>query len=176
MYFMGLSATRFFKHWPELSEEYDSISLHNAWIETFKHDGERMIPPSKVSERLRAQGLDPDTPPGTFQMRPLVYKMFVRQVEKLGVTVQFGKKIVDYYEDEVQRKSYAVSDKGERFEADIIIAADGRFIFICYLRIAAPRSRTDVCLRSWFQEPETCRWPGPSHELRQGHVASRISP
>ncbi|KAM0820863.1 putative FAD-binding domain-containing protein [Seiridium cardinale] len=125
MYFMGLSATRFFKHWPELSEEYDSISLHNAWIETFKHDGERMIPPAKVADRLRAQGLDPSTPPGTFQMRPLVYKMFVRQVEKLGVQVQFGTKIVDYHEDESLGKSYAISDRGEKFEADVIIAADG---------------------------------------------------
>ncbi|KAK3059616.1 hypothetical protein LTS18_010428 [Coniosporium uncinatum] len=77
MYFMGLSATRFFRHWPELQKEYDAISLHDAWIETFKHSGEQVIPPKKVSDRLRAQGLDPNTPPGTFQMRPLVYKMFV---------------------------------------------------------------------------------------------------
>lgn len=134
MYFMGLSATRFFKHWPELSEEYDSISLHNAWIETFKHDGERMIPPSYVSDRLRAQGLDPGTPPGTFQMRPLVYKMFVRQIEKLRVDVEFGKRIVDFTEDEAAGKAYAISDQGEKFEADIIIAADGRFT-ICVLDI-----------------------------------------
>lgn len=127
MYFMGLSATRFFKHWPELAKEYDSISLHNAWIETFKHDGERMIPPSYVSERLRAQGLDPKTPPGTFQMRPLVYKMFVSQVEKLGVKVQFGKRIIDYREDEAKGKAYAISDQGEEYEADVIIAADGKW-------------------------------------------------
>ena len=60
MYFMGLSATPFFKHWPEMKEEYDSIGLHNAWIETYKHSGEQMIKPLKVARGmyLRSDGLN----------------------------------------------------------------------------------------------------------------------
>jgi len=125
MYFMGLSATRFFKHWPEMAQEYDDISLHNAWIETYKHSGEHMIKPMKVSERLRAQGLDPNTPPGAFQMRPLVYKMFVKQVEKLGLQIEYNQKVVDYYEDEATGKTGAITEDGKRHEADVVIAADG---------------------------------------------------
>jgi 2-polyprenyl-6-methoxyphenol hydroxylase-like FAD-dependent oxidoreductase len=125
MYFMGLSATRFLKHWPELLKEYKKISLHNAWIETFKHSGEVVIPPKKVADRLRAQGLDPDTPPGEFQMRPLVYKMFVNAVEKLGVSVEFNRKIIDYFEDEQTGKGGCVTEDGKRYEADVVIAADG---------------------------------------------------
>lgn len=125
MYFMGLSATRFFKHWPEMAKEYEKISLHNAWIETFKHDGTHMIPPLKVADRLRDAGLDPNTPPGTFQMRPLVYKMFVAQVERLGVDIQFGKRVVDYFEDGERQRAGVLTDEGERFEADVVIAADG---------------------------------------------------
>jgi hypothetical protein len=48
-----------------------------------------------VSDRLRAAGLDPNTPPGTLQMRPLVYAMSVRQVEKLGVDIKYNKRVVD---------------------------------------------------------------------------------
>jgi 2-polyprenyl-6-methoxyphenol hydroxylase-like FAD-dependent oxidoreductase len=125
MYFMGLSATRFFKHWPELAAEYDEISLHNCWMETYKHSGEKMIPASLVADRLRAQGLDPKTPPGTFQMRPLVYAMFVRQLEKLGVDVEYNKRVVDYQEDAEKGKAYAIINDGSRYEADVIIAADG---------------------------------------------------
>jgi len=125
MYFMGLSATRFFRHWPELQQEYDAISLHDAWIETFKHSGEQVIGPKKVSDRLRAQGLDPNTPPGTFQMRPLVYKMFVNQVERLGVNVEFNSRVVDYFEDEERGKAGVITDSGKRYEADVVIAADG---------------------------------------------------
>jgi len=125
MYFMGLSATRFFKHWPELQKEYQRISLHNAWIETFKHSGEVIIPPKKVADRLRDQGLDPDTPPGEFQMRPLVYKMFVNQVKKLGVNVHFNQRVTDYSEDAATGRASCVTANGTKYEANIIIAADG---------------------------------------------------
>ena len=125
MYFMGLSATKFMKHWPELARRYDEISLHNAWISTYKHDGEFMIKPLKVAERLAAAGLDPNTPPGTFQMRPLVYQMFVEQVEKLGVNIDFNTRVVDYFEDEATGKGGCVAEDGVRYEADLVIAADG---------------------------------------------------
>lgn len=123
MYFMGLSATRFLTHWPAMAREFDAISLRDAWMETFKHDGTRVIPPLRVADRLRDQGLDPDTPPGTFQMRPLVYQMYVRQVERLGVKIEFGKKVVEYWEEE--GKAGVVTEAGERFEADVVVAADG---------------------------------------------------
>jgi 2-polyprenyl-6-methoxyphenol hydroxylase-like FAD-dependent oxidoreductase len=125
MYFMGLSATKFFKHWPEMAKEYGSIGLHDAWIETFKHSGEQVIAPLRVSDRLKAQGLDPKTPPGTFQMRPFVYKMFVRQLEKLGIEVQYNQRVVEYGEDSASGKAYAKTVDGIKYEADVVIAADG---------------------------------------------------
>ncbi|KAK5136524.1 hypothetical protein LTR08_002868 [Meristemomyces frigidus] len=125
MYFMGLPATRFFKHWPEMKAEYDSIGLHNAWIETYKHSGEQMVKPLYVADRLKAAGLDPKTPPGTFQMRPLIYKMFVKQVQRLGVEIEFNRRVVDYFEDEATGKGGCVTDDGKRYEADVVIAADG---------------------------------------------------
>jgi 2-polyprenyl-6-methoxyphenol hydroxylase-like FAD-dependent oxidoreductase len=125
MYFMGLSGTRFFKHWPEMQKEYHDISLHNAWIETYKHSGEQMIGAKKVSDRLRAQGLDPNLAPGEFQMRPLVYKMFVHAVEKLGVKIHFNSRVTDYYEDAENNKGGCVTEDGRQFEGDVIIAADG---------------------------------------------------
>ncbi|ORY71532.1 uncharacterized protein BCR38DRAFT_330092 [Pseudomassariella vexata] len=123
MYFMGLSGTRFFKHWPDMAREYDEISLHDCWMETFKHSGECMIPLLKVAERLKEAGLDPDTPPGAFQMRPLVYRMFVNQVERLGIEVLFGKRVVKYFEN--GDKAGVETEHGETFEADMVIAADG---------------------------------------------------
>ncbi|KAI1331392.1 FAD/NAD(P)-binding domain-containing protein [Xylariaceae sp. FL0255] len=125
IYFMGHSATKFFRHWPKMKQEYDEISMQNAWIETFKHSGGSMVPAQKVSVRLRAAGMDPNTPPGFFQMRPLVYQMYLNEIERQGVHVKFGQRVVDYFEDETRQKAGVVTDKGERFEADIVIAADG---------------------------------------------------
>ncbi|KAG9713621.1 monooxygenase, partial [Aureobasidium melanogenum] len=92
---------------------------------TFMHSGQQMIKPLRVADRLKAQGLDPGTPPGTFQMRPLVYKMFVNQVEALGVKVEFGRRVVDYFEDIENNKAGVVCDDGQKYEADVVIAADG---------------------------------------------------
>ncbi|KAH9899043.1 FAD/NAD(P)-binding domain-containing protein [Xylariomycetidae sp. FL2044] len=125
MYFMGHSATKFYRHWPEMKKEYDEISMKNAWIETFRHDGVRMITPKKVADRLRQVGMDPNTPPGNFQMRPLIYRMYLNEVERQGIKVHFGKRVVDYYDDEQRQKAGVVIDNGERFEADVVIAADG---------------------------------------------------
>lgn len=125
MFFLGLSATKWFKHWPEMAAEYDKISLHNAWIETFKHSGEPMIKAMKVADRLRSTGLDPNTPPGTFQMRPLIYKMFVNQVTSLGIKVEFNQRVVDYFEDSEAGKGGVITEDGTRHEADLVIAADG---------------------------------------------------
>ena len=122
---MGLSATRFFRHWPEMQVEYDAISLHNAWMETYKHSGEQMVKPMFVADRLKAQGLDPKTPPGSFQMRPLVYKMLVKQLERLGVPISFNSRVVKYLEDEANEKALCWTDDGRCFEADVIIVADG---------------------------------------------------
>ncbi|KAI0105616.1 FAD/NAD(P)-binding domain-containing protein [Hypoxylon sp. NC0597] len=125
MYFMGHSATKFFRHWPELMKEYDLISMNNAWIETFKHSGERQITPLKVADRLRQEGMDPNTPPGAFQMRPLIYRMYLNEVQRQGIKIQFGQRVVDYYEDEAREKAGVVTESGERIEADVVIAADG---------------------------------------------------
>ncbi|KAH8882212.1 FAD/NAD(P)-binding domain-containing protein [Thozetella sp. PMI_491] len=124
LYFMGLSATRFLKHWPDMKKEFDEISLTNLWMTTHKHEGTSMTPMMSFADRVKAQGLM-KSPPGTFQLRPLVYQMYIRQVEQLGVDIQFGKKVVDYFEDEDKKKPGVVTDQGERFEADVVIAADG---------------------------------------------------
>lgn len=58
-------------------------------------------------------------------MRPLVYKMFVHQVERLGVNVEYNCRVVDYFEDEATGKGGVVTEDGKRYEADIVIAADG---------------------------------------------------
>ncbi|KAI0480947.1 hypothetical protein GGR56DRAFT_628274 [Xylariaceae sp. FL0804] len=69
--------------------------------------------------------MDPEKPPGTFQIRPAVYQVYLNQVERLGVKIQFNKRVVEYFDDEERGKAGVVTDQGERFEADVVIAADG---------------------------------------------------
>jgi len=123
MYFMGLSATRWLRHWPEMKKRYDEISLHNAWIETYKHDGDLMLPPQKISDRLHAAGLDPGNAPGAFQMRPLVYAMLLEQAGKLDIDIQYSARVVDYFEDD--EGAGVTLEDGRTERAELVIAADG---------------------------------------------------
>jgi 2-polyprenyl-6-methoxyphenol hydroxylase-like FAD-dependent oxidoreductase len=122
MFFMGISATRFLKHWPELSKAYDAISLKHCWLEIRKHTGEVMVPAKPISA-IEAPGLEKGIPPGTFQMRPLVYKVLVEELERIGVKTKYNARVVDYFEDE--NVAGVITDAGVRYEADVVIAADG---------------------------------------------------
>lgn len=123
MYFQGISAMSFLKHWPEMQREYERNSLAHAWIETFKHDGDQMFMPHKIGERLHAAGLPEGTAPGSFQMRPLIYDMLRAQVERLAIKIHYGKKVVDYFE--TAKLGGIVLEDGQTHMADVVIAADG---------------------------------------------------
>lgn len=43
----------------------------------------------------------------------------------LGIKVLFGKRVVDYEESVADAQAFAITDDGERFAGDIVIAADG---------------------------------------------------
>ena len=122
---LGLSATTLLRHWPEMREEYDQISLHDAWIQALKHSGTPVAPPKSTVQVAIGNGMDPKSPKTTFQIRPKLYRMLARQLERLGIPVEFGKKVVEYYEDAASKKGGVVEEDGTRTEADVVIAADG---------------------------------------------------
>jgi 2-polyprenyl-6-methoxyphenol hydroxylase-like FAD-dependent oxidoreductase len=125
MLFLGLSATRWMDNYPKMKDEFNRISLHNAWMETFKHSGEQVVEAMRIEDRIRVQGFDPETLPGTFQMRPLLYQMLLTQVSKVGIKVEFGQKVIEYYEDVEAGKGGVVVEGGIKHEADLVVAADG---------------------------------------------------
>lgn len=123
LFWIGLSATRFLQHWPEMKEQWESNPLKETHMATFKHDGTQMVEAMRVADCFAKAGYDPKEPPGNFQQRPLVYKMLVTQAEKIGVKIEYGKRVVSYFEED--DKAGVVTDEGERFVADVVIAADG---------------------------------------------------
>jgi 2-polyprenyl-6-methoxyphenol hydroxylase-like FAD-dependent oxidoreductase len=58
-------------------------------------------------------------------MRPLIYKMFVEQVARVGIEVEFNQKVVEYYENSQAGKGGVITADGTKYEADLVIAADG---------------------------------------------------
>ncbi|KAK5725108.1 hypothetical protein LTR17_013221 [Elasticomyces elasticus] len=106
-----------------MQKQCDHISLYDARIETLKHDSQQMLKPHEVADRLHAQWRNPRSAPGASQMRPLVYKIMLEQMEKCDIKIEFGKCIIDYFES--LNEDGMELENGTRLTTDVVVAADG---------------------------------------------------
>lgn len=125
MFTIGLSGRRFLRHYPAMMQEYDRISIHNAWLQYRKHTGEAIGDAKPFALMWAKAGIDPNNVPMVMQMRTLWHKMLWRQIERFGIEVSFGKRVVQYFEDPERGVAGVVTDGGDRAEADIVLAVDG---------------------------------------------------
>ncbi|KAK4570506.1 hypothetical protein LTR86_002586 [Recurvomyces mirabilis] len=126
MFTVGLSARRFIDHYPTLKQEYDDISLHDAHMQYRKWTGEPIGEAWPFSKMMGVSGtIDPHKLPMVTQIRPLFHAVLHHQVQRFGIEIAYGKRILEYYEDTTRGVGGVVDDRGERIEADLVIAADG---------------------------------------------------
>jgi 2-polyprenyl-6-methoxyphenol hydroxylase-like FAD-dependent oxidoreductase len=91
--------------------------IYRPCMNIFRHDGELIGGPFSIKE-----GAD-DLP--TPVSRPKLIDALHDYVMSLGIPLTWGQRIVDYFEDLEANKGGCISESGERFEADLVIAADG---------------------------------------------------
>ena len=99
-----------------MMEKYLDITYQPS-MSIFRHDGQLIGGPFSIKE-----GAD-DLP--TPVSRPKLICALYEYATSLGISVTFGKRAIDYYETLETNRAGAITDQGERFEADLVIAADG---------------------------------------------------
>lgn len=57
--------------------------------------------------------------------RPKFHKMLTDQAERIGIFVEYGKRVHEYYEDLNNKRAGVILEDGQKLEADVVIAADG---------------------------------------------------
>ena len=116
--FVGISpsATRQFNKWPGMMETYLDI-IYRPCMNIFRHDGELIGGPFSIKEGSN----DLPTPVS----RPKLILALYEYAKSLDIPVTFGKRVVDYFENSDANTAGVLTDQGERFEADLVIAADG---------------------------------------------------
>ncbi|KAA8642769.1 hypothetical protein EYZ11_002927 [Aspergillus tanneri] len=119
------SAMSIFRHWPDMCREIET-EQYDAMMSYKKHSGEHIYGPSPPSFN------DPENKVGRLgphvafiQNRIKFYKMFLRQIAKLGFRIDYGQRVVNYFEDTVTGKGGVVLETGEVYLADVVVAADG---------------------------------------------------
>ncbi len=99
-----------------MAETYNNI-IYRPTLSLHKYDGELLGGPFSIKE-----GVDHLPTPVS---RPKLIGALYDYVISLGISVTFGKAVVDYYEDLETNRAGAITAEGEHFEADLVIAADG---------------------------------------------------
>lgn len=115
------------KTWPSV---YDA-SLKTAadpWFSFHKVTGEKVAGPQPFSlKKDGVEALNEDGEPAPDRIyrvsRPKFTAALLGQVLALGIEVTYGQHVVGYFEDET--KAGVLLDDGSKFEADVVIAADG---------------------------------------------------
>ncbi|KAK4495685.1 hypothetical protein PRZ48_012953 [Zasmidium cellare] len=124
---IGASGLHFLDHYPGMQREYDDVTTHNLWMRYRKWTGEDIGEPFPFAAGAPGSDLHKHAsrPPMQTQQRPLFHAMLYHQLERFGIKVRFGMKVVEYYEDTERRVGGVITDNGEKFEAHLVVAADG---------------------------------------------------
>jgi glycine/D-amino acid oxidase-like deaminating enzyme len=112
--------------WPDMVDENEIIAA-NPLVSFHKISGELISGPTAFNWRGKGEPSKDDNRPLPSRIyrhnRPKFVKMLCSQLERIGVKVEYGHRVVDYYEDE--NKAGIVLGNGDKLEADVVIAADG---------------------------------------------------
>ncbi|KAK4141035.1 uncharacterized protein C8A04DRAFT_14412 [Dichotomopilus funicola] len=141
---MQPSALAVFRHWPDMARELETEQVH-ADVSYERHTGEHIYGPTVPSfndpEHLaeRAKRGYPAVAPA--QIRRLFFRMLLRQVARIGLRVDYGCTVRDYFDEDNdddnglwkekggkgdhRGRGGVVLESGEVCIADVVIAADG---------------------------------------------------
>lgn len=119
------SGILFMRHWPEMGYEIES-NQYDVAMSYYKQTGERIWGPAPPMFN------DPENVIGrrgfssvNAHSRIKLYQAFLRQAERIGLTIDWGQKVVEYWEDLQQGVGGVVLENGEKRSADVVVAADG---------------------------------------------------
>lgn len=119
------SAILLLRHWPDLGYEVEDTQ-YDVEMSYYKQTGERIYGPSPPMFN------DPESLIGrrgfssvNAHSRIKLYRAFLDQIERIGLKIEWGHKVVEFWEDVDQGVGGVVFEDGGKRTADIVVAADG---------------------------------------------------
>ena len=121
---IGPTALNAFRNWPELDKRNDEI-IYRPLLAYHNHKGERLQGPFDLSNVISKQMKITKKMAMTRHSRPKFHGIILEQLQKCGLEVEYGKEVVDYFEDAANHRAGVVLKDGSKHEADLVVAADG---------------------------------------------------
>ena len=99
---------------------------YNPLIAYCKHTGERIAGPMEFKELTSTSLKENAVLERIYRhSRPKFHNMLYEQLARIGLKVEHGQVVVNYFEDVEQGRAGVVLKDGSRHEADLVVAADG---------------------------------------------------
>ncbi|KAL3426058.1 hypothetical protein PVAG01_02849 [Phlyctema vagabunda] len=157
---------RIFQRWPGVDDKLDKIIHKSDGLQYKTWKGDDLFKQTWTAEH-RAYGKSYNGHRG--EIHEIVYNYAL----DMGIDIRLGHKIEDYFESELEA---GVISNGERFPADVVLAADGvrskgRTIVLGYED--KPKSSGYAVYRTWFDSAKIAADPDIAWMVNDGdkHVA-----
>ena len=122
---IGPSAIKVFRNWPQAAKENEEIS-YDPWVSYHKHTGERILGPKPLFTDDSKTDEGTNIPKRIYRHhRPKFHRLLLAQARKIGIEVEYGQRVIEYFENATARKGGVVLQGGSKLEADLVVAADG---------------------------------------------------
>ena len=122
---IGYSATQAFRNWPYLEAENEKIA-YSPLVAYCKEDGQIFAGPMDLKEIISENVTNEKAKQRIYRhSRPKFHRILYEQLHQVGLEVEFGLEVVDYFEAEERNCAGVVLKNGSRIEADLVVASDG---------------------------------------------------
>lgn len=108
-----------------MQQEYNDISIHDLYMKYSQWTGDAIGGAFSFGKGGPGTEGVAARPPRATQLRPLFHAMLHHQLERFGIQVLHSIRVVEYFEEDNRGIAGVLTEDGQRFEADIVIAADG---------------------------------------------------
>lgn len=109
----------------EAAKENKQVS-YDPWVSYHKHTGERILSPKPIFTDDSKGGEGANIPERIYKHhRPKFEQLLLAQARKVDIEVEYGRRVVEYFEDAAARKGGVVLQGGSKIEVDLVVAADG---------------------------------------------------
>lgn len=110
-------------HWPTLEQKLKEAA-YSAWVTACNQSGEKLSPAVQADTFLYNGPQTEETRSRRYS-RPKFHSALLAQAEEIGLRVEYGNVVKEYFEDVSRGKAGVVLGNGSRLEADLVVAADG---------------------------------------------------
>ncbi|KAJ5518680.1 Monooxygenase FAD-binding [Penicillium expansum] len=119
------SAIAVFRHWPDMLRELEEDKV-TAPTYYYRHTSDLIYGPSEPSYNDPGHLAERENFPyaGPVQIRKKFYTILLRQAAKIGIKVDYGQRVDQYFEDEQASMDGVVMADGSVRVADIVVTAD----------------------------------------------------